>query len=39
MKVKKHNSQETSLIPKLSAKEKVTYLGIASSRDGNPQLK
>ena len=37
IKVKKNNSQETSLISRLSAKDKVTYLGITSSRDGNPQ--
>ena len=36
IKVKKNNSQETSIIPGLSAKDKVTYLGITSSRDGNP---
>ena len=28
IKVKKNNSQETSIIPGLSAKDKVTYLGI-----------
>ena len=37
IKVEKHNSEETSLIPRLSAKDKVTYLEITSSRDGNPQ--
>ena len=37
IKVKKSKSQDTSLITGLSAKDKVTYLGITSSRDGNPQ--
>ena len=37
IKVKINNSEETSLIPGLSAKEKVTYLGITLSRDGNSQ--
>ena len=37
IRVKKVNSTETSLIPGLSAKDKVTYLGIISSRDENPQ--
>ena len=37
IKVKKNNSQETSIIKGLSTKDKVTYLGIFSSRDGNPQ--
>ena len=35
--VKQINSTEKSLIPGLSAKDKVTYLGITSSRDGNVQ--
>ena len=37
IRVKQINSTEISLIPGLSAKDKVTYLGITSSRDGNPQ--
>ena len=37
IKVKKNNSQETSIIKGLSAKDKVTNLGKTSSRDGNPQ--
>ena len=37
IRVKQTNSTETSLIPELSAKDKVTYLAITSSQDGNPQ--
>ena len=37
IKVKKNNTDEIAIIPGLSAKDKVTYLGITSSRDGNPQ--
>ena len=37
IKVKKKNIEEGAIIPELSAKDKVTYLGITSSRDGNPQ--
>ena len=36
IKVKKNNSQEISIIKGLSAKDKVTYLKITSSRDVNP---
>ena len=37
IKVKKNNTEEIAIIPGLSAKDKVTYLGITSSRNGNPQ--
>ena len=37
IKVKKNNTEERAIIPGLSAKDKVTYIGIISSRDGNPQ--
>ena len=37
IRVKQINTTETSLIPGLSAKDKVTYLGITLSRTGNPQ--
>ena len=37
IRVKQINTTETSLILKLSAKDKVTYLGIISSWDGNRQ--
>ena len=37
IKVKKNNTEEIAIIPGLSAKDKVTYLGITSSRDGNTQ--
>ena len=36
IRVNKNNSTETSPTPRLSAKDKVTYLGITSSRYGNP---
>ena len=37
IRVKQINATEISLIPGLSAKDKVTYLGITLSRNGNPQ--
>ena len=37
IKVKKNNTEEIAIIPGLSAKDKMTYLGITTSRDGNPQ--
>ena len=37
IRVKQINTTEISLISGLSAKDKVTYLGITLSRNGNPQ--
>ena len=37
IKIKKNHSEEIAIIPGLGAKDKVTYLGITSSRDGNPK--
>ena len=37
IRVKQKYTTEISLISRLSAKDKVTYLGITLSRTGNPQ--
>ena len=37
IKVQQLNTNEASLIPGLSTNDKVTYLGITLSRNGNPQ--
>jgi len=37
IEVKKNNTEERAIIPGLSVRDKVTYIGITSSRDGNPQ--